>query len=87
MLIEDPTLLKDLKAGVCNPAELGRYLLNHYPATVLANELAEAIIEQQTTKPIVLTKEAFESHFRIQGWRFEEGQWFPETRGQFSKKK
>ena len=87
MTINDPELVKQLKAGICNPVELSKYLLNNYPATQLAEALAQELIESQVSKPIVLTKEQFETHFRVQGWRFVDGQWQPEARGNYSKKK
>lgn len=86
MIIPDAELTKQLKAGICNPKELSRYLLNNYPATQLAEALAEELIENTSSKPIVLTREQFETHFRVQGWKFVDGQWQPETRGNFRKK-
>ena len=86
MIIDDPILVKDLKAGVCNPAELERYLLNHYPATVLAHELAQELIESVASKPIVLTMEQLMSHIRIQGYRWQNGELVHENRGNYSKK-
>ena len=86
MIITDPTLAKDLKAGVCNPKELSRYLLNNYPATQLAEALAQELIESHVAKPIVLTEQEFNSHFRIRGLRLVDGKWEKEPRGQYSKK-
>ena len=87
MLIEDSNLAKDLKAGIANPAELERYLLTHYPAPALAHELAECLIEAQASKPIVITMDQLQAHIRVQGFRWQDGQLTPETRGNYSKKK
>ena len=87
MLIEDPTLARDLKAGIANPAELDRYLLTHLPAPALAHELAAMLIEAQASKPVVLTQAEFFSHFRIQGLRLDkDGNLVKEPRGNYSKK-
>lgn len=88
MLIEDPALAKDLKAGIVNPAELERYLLTHYPAPALAHELAQCLIESQAMAPIVLTMTQLQSHVRIQGFRWgPNGELVKENRGNYSKKK
>ena len=86
MLIEDPTLARDLKAGIANPAELERYLLTHLPAPALAHELAECLINEQAMAPIVLTLQQFQSHVRIQGYRWKDGELVRENRGNYSKK-
>ena len=87
MLIDDPTLARDLKAGIANPAELERYLLTHMPAPALAHELAQCLIDEQALKPIVITMDQLQAHIRVQGFRWQDGQLTPETRGNFSKKK
>lgn len=79
--ITDPTVLKDLKAGIITQPELAKFLLSKYPVTQLADALADYMLENQYTKPIVISEEAFNAHFRIQGYRFENGQWVKETRG------
>lgn len=86
MLIEDPTLARDLKQGIVNPAELERYLLTHYPAPALAHELAQCLIEAQALSPLVLTMSQVQSHIRIQGFRWKDGELVKENRGNYSKK-
>lgn len=87
MVIQDTELNKQLKAGICNKVELARYLLNNYSAPMLADALAEELIANQgASKPIVVSRQAFESHFRIEGWKFQNGQWIPETRGKGNRK-
>ena len=86
MLITDPTLARDLKAGIANPAELERWLITNVPAPQLAHELAELLIQEQVSKPVVLTKEQFAAHFRVQGYRIVEGKLVEEARGNYSKK-
>ena len=89
MRIEDPTILKDIKNGTITVDELASYLLRTYPSTVLAHELAGELIDDEKTniKPIVMTPEQFTLIFRVQGWRFVNGQWEKEPRGQYSKNK
>ena len=86
MILTDANIIKDLQAGILTHAELAKHLLNSFPATALANELAEYILVEKAKKPIVITKDQFETHFRIQGWKFQDGQWVQETRGKYSKK-
>lgn len=85
MLINDPELIKQLKAGICNPKELARYLLDNYSAPKLAMTLADYMIESQYMKPVTISKDEFLAHFRISGFRFEDGQFVPETRGRNKK--
>ena len=85
-MIIDAELTKQLKAGICNPKELARYLLNNYPATQLAEALAEELIESHVAKPIVLSEQEFNYHFRIRGMRLVDGKWEKEPRGQYRKK-
>ncbi len=87
MIITDQNLIRDIKAGVANPVEVEKYLLNNFSAPALAHELADYILEAQASKPIVITQDQFMSHFRIQGYRFVDGKIVEETRGNYSKKK
>lgn len=87
MIITDQNLLKDIRAGVANPVEVEKYLLNNFSAPALAHELADYILEAQATKPIVVTQSEFFSHFRIQGLRLDkDGNLVKEPRGNYSKK-
>lgn len=86
MLITDTTLARDLKSGIVNPAELERWLITNVPAPQLAHELAKLLIQEQVSKPIILTKEQFNSHFRVQGYRVIDGKLTEEARGNYSKK-
>lgn len=81
MVITDSELLKQIRAGIANPVELERWLINNVPVSQMAHELADFILENRANKPIVLTQEEFEAHFRIRGYRFVEGRWEKETRG------
>ena len=64
MIITEPNLLKDIKAGVANPVEVEKYLLNNFSAPALAHELADYILEAQATQKIVIPLDQFLSHFR-----------------------
>ena len=87
MIITDPNLQKDLKAGTANPVEVEKWLLNNVPVTKMAHELAAMLIDDQASQRIVITESQFFSHFRIQGYRFVDGKLVEETRGNYSKKK
>ena len=82
----DPTLLKDLKAGIVNQAELEKWLITNVPVPQLVHELAELLMQEQVNKPIVITKEQFATHFRVQGYRVVDGKLVEEARGNYSKK-
>lgn len=86
MIITDQNLLKDIRAGIANPVEVEKYLLNNFSAPALAHELADYILEAQASKPIVITQDQFLTHFRIQGYRIVDGKMVEETRGNYSKK-
>lgn len=86
MLINDPELIKQIRTGIANPVEVEKYLLNNFSAPALAHELADYILEAQASKPIVITQAEFMAHFRIQGFRFVNGELVKEARGNYSKK-
>ena len=82
--ITDQTVLKDLRAGILKQPELSKFLLTHYPVTQLADALADYMLESQVTKPIPISEEVFNAHFRIIGYRLENGVLLKETRGRKS---
>lgn len=84
LTINDPIIVKDLKSGVVNPTELAKYLLNHFPATDLAKELADYMIQSQASRPIVLSMEELMAHIRIRGYQWQDGNLIKETRGRKS---
>ncbi len=86
MLITDPTTLKDFNNGILSHEELSHYLLTHFSAVALANELAEYMQEARINKPIVMSIEEFQAHFRLRGYRFQDGALIKENRGHYSKK-
>ena len=86
MIINDADLARDLKAGIANPVEVEKWLLNNVPPVQLAHELAECLIEMQALKPIVITMDQLQAHIRVQGFRWQDGQLIKENRGNFSKK-
>lgn len=81
MNINDATIAKRLKEGVLPAEELAKYLIDNYPTPVLAMELAESLIEAQASRPIILSMEEFQAHFRIKGTKWVDGQMVPEGRG------
>jgi hypothetical protein len=84
LTINDQTILRDLKAGIINPAELSRYLLNTFSAPDLAKELAECMIQLQVSRPIVIGMDECMAHFRIRGYQWQDGNLIKETRGRKS---
>lgn len=81
MNITDQSISKRLKEGAISTDELAKYLLDNYPTPVLAMELAECLLDNQAQKPIILSMEEFQSHFRVRGTKWVDGQMVPEGRG------
>ena len=81
MNINDATIAKRLREGIIPTEELAKYLIDNYTTPVLANELAECLIELQSNKPLLITMEEFQAHFRIKGTKWVDGQMVPEGRG------
>ena len=82
MIIKDPELQKQIKAGIANPVEIERWLLNNCSAPNLAHELAGYIVHEEASKPIILSLDEFRTHFRIAGFRWIDGKMEPDGRGQ-----
>ena len=85
MNLPDAEIIRNLRAGTIDEERLARYLLENFTALQLARELSNMLITEQARRPIVLTKEQFEQHVRIQGWKFDNGTWVKETRGKYKK--
>ena len=64
--------------------QLADYLLKTYPVYEIALSLAETI-NYEAPKPITISQEEFERHFRIRGTRDVDGNMVKETRGRPSK--
>lgn len=48
--------------------EAAAYLMNNYPVTQISEALADLLLSDfQPVKPIVLTQEEFDAHFRLRG--------------------
>lgn len=79
----DKTVEKDIKAGLVSADELANYLLRTFPSTVLANELATELLKSKKTdvKPIVMTMDEFNAHFRVAGYKVVDGELKQEIRG------
>ena len=49
--------------------EAAQYLMNNYPVTQIAEVLADLLLTDfQPMKPMVISQEEFEQHFRIRGF-------------------
>ena len=81
----DNEIVRNLRAGTIDEERLARYLLENFTAIQLAQELSNMLITEQGRKPVVLSKEQFEQHFRITGYRFINGTWEKEPRGKVKK--
>ena len=81
----DNDILRGLRAGTIDEDRLAHYLIENFTVLQIARELANMLISEQARKPVVLTKEQFEQHFRIQGFKFVDGTWIKETRGKVKK--
>lgn len=82
MIIKDPTILKDIRAGIVQVPELTNHILRNYSVMEIAKELASYIVADANVKPISISEADFKAHFRITGTRLDEnGNPVAETRG------
>lgn len=83
LVIHDKALFEDIKNGLVSVDELASYFTRTYPVTQLAKELAEIMLSEGRVgiKPVVLTLPQFQSFFRLQGYRWVDGELKPENRG------
>lgn len=75
------SLIKSKKA---TKDDLTKYLLLNLSALEMVNELADYILQDNTTQTIAVTQEEYDkimSLFRVKGTRCSEGQVIQETRG------
>lgn len=88
MLIKDPSMVRDLQNGILTVDELTRHLLKNYSAYQLAEELSKILISKsdEPSKPIVMSVDDFQAHFRLKGYRFQDGQLVKENRGKVKEK-
>lgn len=68
MIQLDRNIYRQAKTGEMTHEELANYLLRTYPVYEIALSLAETI-EYEAPKPITITREEFEQHFKIRGVR------------------
>ena len=60
-------LLKKIQGTRASVDELTDYILNNMPVRQIAESLAIMVYESETVKPITISQEEFEKHFRIRG--------------------
>ena len=68
MIQLDRNTYRQAKTGEMTHEQLANYLLRTYPVMEIALSLAETI-NYESPKPITITMEEFEQHFRIRGVR------------------
>lgn len=66
MIALDRQVYKQAKEGTLSIDQLVDYLLKNYPVYEIALSLAETI-QYEPVKPIAISREEFEAHFRIRG--------------------
>lgn len=66
MIQLDRNVYRQAKTGEMTLQQLADYLLRTYPVYEIALSLAETI-NYEAPKPIAITREEFEQHFRIRG--------------------
>ena len=83
LVIHDKEMFNDIKNGIVSVEEVTAFLMRSYPVTTLAHELAEVLMNdgRMGVKPVVLTQAQFKSMFRVQGFRWVDGELKPENRG------
>lgn len=65
MIQIDRTIYRQAKSGEMTKEQLANYLLKTFPVYEIALALAETL--DYDIKPITLTQEEFDAHFRIRG--------------------
>lgn len=68
MIQLDRETYRKAKSGEMSIEQLANHLLRNYPVYEIAMSLAETI-NYEAPKPITITREEFEQHFRIRGVR------------------
>lgn len=68
MIAIDRQIYKQAKTGEITLEQLANYMLRNFPVYDIALSLAETI-NFEVYKPITISKEEFEQHFRIRGIR------------------
>lgn len=81
MIQIDRSLYKRFKDGEISVAEFADYLLKNHNAYEIALAFAEAAWIEVNVKPITITQEEFDAHFRIRGQRMVDGNYTVENRG------
>lgn len=83
MFIKDQNIIRSLRDKSITVDQLAKYLLENYPASQLAHELAEEILTDLLgySKKVVLTAQQFENFFKVQGYRIVNGELQKEPRG------
>ena len=81
MITIDRQLYKQYKDGEISRKELADYLIRTFPASEIALALVETL--DFDIKPIAITQEEFNIHFRIKGTRADGT---PENRGTYKRK-
>ena len=67
MLSIDRQIYKQYKDGILSTKDVADYLLRTYPVTEIALALAEIMAMDADYRPITITQEEFNLHFRIRG--------------------
>lgn len=78
MITIERQIIKRYKDGDISTKDLADYLLRTYPVTEISLALAEIIGYEADFKPIIITPEEFNQHFRLRGTKPDGS---PETRG------
>ncbi len=84
MIKIEGNVIKSFKTGIMSLEEFATYLTYNFPAYQMALTIGE-ILRDEPVKPIAISQEEFDAHFRIKGTRFVEGNMIEETRGRKSK--
>ena len=82
MITIDRQKYKEYKEGIISKKQFAEYLYTTFPASEIAMALVECM--EVDLKPITITQEEFNTHFRIKGIRPDGS---PETRGSHRKNK
>ena len=61
------SLLRRMNGKMVSVDEMTDYILNNLPVKQIAETLSFMLFETEVVKPIAITQEEFEKHFRIRG--------------------
>lgn len=76
--IRNSEIVSNIRNGEATVEMIEKYLMENHPITDIVRSLAEYLKDDSGYKPIIISQQQFEKHFRLTGIRSDGSQ---ETRG------